>query len=158
MPVAILSENMRPDEEGIVPGTMDDERRTMNKIQRKSLFRFRQWPVYQAAKSFRKRIRELARTFPKSERYLLGNQISRAADSICLNIAEGSNKLSDVEFSKYLNNSETSLEEVVCCLDLVLDDAHIAKGDLEGYLKEAEDLGAQLIVFGKKVRQEGVRL
>jgi hypothetical protein len=27
-----------------------------------------------------------------------------------LNIAEGSNKLSDIEFSKYLNNSETSLK------------------------------------------------
>jgi hypothetical protein len=29
--------------------------------------------------------------------------------------------------------------------------------DLEGYLKEAEDLGAQLIAFGKEVRQEGAR-
>jgi hypothetical protein len=30
--------------------------------------------------------------------------------------------------------------------------------DLEVYLKEAEDLGAQLIAFGKKVRQKGARL
>jgi len=138
--------------------TMNNKQATMKKNGRKSLFRFRQWPVYQAAKSFRKKIRELAKTFPKSERYLLRDQISRAVDSICLNIAEGSNKLSDVEFSKYLNNSETSLEEVVCCLDLALDDGHIGKGDLEGYMKEAEDLGAQLIAFGKKVRQEGARL
>jgi four helix bundle protein len=79
-------------------------------------------------------------------------------DSICLNIAEGSNKLSDIDFSRYLNNSETSLEEVVCCLDLILEDGHITKDEFEGYLKEAEELGAQLIAFGKKVRKDGIRL
>jgi len=126
--------------------------------QNKGLFRFRRWPVHQAAKSFRKKIRKLAKELPSIERYLLKDQISRAADSICLNIAEGSNKLSDIEFSKYLNNSETSLEEVVCCLDLILEDGHISKDELEAYLKEAENLGAQLIAFGKKVRKEGSRL
>jgi four helix bundle protein len=125
---------------------------------KESLFRFRKWPVYQAAKSFRKRIRGLAKRLPESERYLLRDQISRAADSICLNIAEGSNKLSDIDFSRYLNNSETSLEEVVCCLDLILEDGHITKDEFEGYLKEAEELGAQLVAFGKKVRKDGIRL
>src|SRR3989304_2262412 len=111
---------------------------TVEENKRKSLFRFRQWPVYRAAKSFRKKIRDLAKQLPKSEKYLLIDQISRAADSICLNIAEGSNKLSDIEFSKYLNNSETSLEEVVCCLDLIVDDDDITKEEFEGYLKKAE--------------------
>ncbi len=133
------------------------EQGTMNKT-KGALFRFRQWPVYQAAKSFRKKIRELARRLPDTERFLLRDQASRAADSICLNIAEGSNKLSDLEFSKYLNNSETSLEEVVSCLDLLLDDGRISKDEFEAYIREAEDLGAQLIAFGKKVRHEGARL
>ncbi len=151
---------MRPNEEGTARDTMDDERRTMNEGKRGALFRFRRWPIYQAAKSFRKTMRELARRLPKDERYLLSDQLSRAADSICLNIAEGSNKLSDIEFSKYkyLNNSETSLEEAVCCVDLVLNDGHITDAEYSGYLKEAESLGAQLIAFGKKVRREGVRL
>ena len=130
---------------------MDNERK-------KALFRFRRWPVHQAAKSFRKRIRDLAKRLPESERYLLRDQISRAADSICLNIAEGSNKLSDIDFSRYLNNSETSLEEVVCCLDLILEDGCITKDEFDEYLKEGETLGAQLIAFGKKVRKEGTRL
>jgi four helix bundle protein len=131
---------------------------TIEGNKRKSLFRFRQWPVYRAAKSFRKRIRELAKRLPKSEKYLLADQLSRAADSICLNIAEGSNKLSDIEFSKYLNTSETSLEEVVCCLDLILDDGVITEREFEDYFKEAEELGIQLIAFGKSVRGEGRRL
>jgi four helix bundle protein len=126
--------------------------------QRGALFRFRQWPVYKAAKSFREKIRKLARKLPEHERSLLRDQISRASDSVCLNIAEGSNKLSDIEFSRYLNNSETSPEEVVCCSDLILEDGHISKDKFEGYLKEGEELGAQLIAFGKKVRKDGTRL
>ncbi len=125
---------------------------------KESLFRFRKWPVYQAAKSLRKRVRELAKKLPESERYLLRNQISRAVDSICLNVAEGSNKLSDIEFSRYLNNSETSLEEVICCLDLILEDGRITKDEFDEYLKKAETLGSQLIAFSKKVRREGTRL
>jgi four helix bundle protein len=138
--------------------TMNDEQQMMDKREKKSLFRFRRWPMYIAAKSFRKKMRKVAKDLPESERYLLRGQMSRAADSICLNIAEGSNKLSDIEFSKYLNTSEASLEEVVCCLDLVLDDGHITGADFEGYLREAEELGAQLIAFGKKVRKQGIRL
>jgi four helix bundle protein len=84
--------------------------------------------------------------------------MSSAADSICLNIAEGSNKLSDIELSKYLNMSETSLEEVVGCLDLISDDGRITKEVFEEYLKEAEVVGSQLIAFGKKARSEGTRL
>ena len=57
----------------------------MDKRENKSLFRFRRWPVYKAAKSFRKKMRKVARDLPESERYLLRDQISRAADSICLN-------------------------------------------------------------------------
>jgi len=57
-----------------------------------------------------------------------------------------------------LNTSETSLEEVVCCLDLIFDDGHIRAVEFEGYLREAEELGAQLIAFGRKVRKQGIRL
>ena len=80
---------------------MNDEQRTINR--KGSLFRFREWPVYKDAKSFRKKIRKLANKLPENERYQLRDQISRAANSICLNIAEGSNKLSDIDFSKYLS-------------------------------------------------------
>lgn len=135
-----------------------DEQQSKEKSERRSLFRFRQWPVYIAAKTFRKKMRQMAKNLPESERYLLRDQLSRAADSICLNIAEGSNKLSDLEFSKYLNTSETSLEEVVCCLDLALDDGHITQTDFDGYLRDAEGIGSQLIAFGKKVRKQRTRL
>jgi four helix bundle protein len=138
--------------------TMNEKQPFFQKKEKRALFRFRQWPVYVSAKSFRKKMRQFAKNLPESERYLLRDQMSRAADSICLNIAEGSNKLSDIEFSKYLNTSETSLEEVVCCLDLALDDGYITDSEFEGNLREAGELGEQRIAFGKKVRKEGNRL
>jgi four helix bundle protein len=136
----------------------NSEEQTMDRGEKRALFRFRRWPVYIGAKSFRKEMRQVAKNLPERERYLLRAQMSRAADSICLNIAEGSNKLSDIELSKYLNISETSLEEVVCCLDLILDDGYITEDVFERYLKEAEGLGAQLIAFGRKVPKQGIRL
>jgi len=136
---------------------MNNAPRMIEKREDGSLFRFRRWPVYMAAKSFRKKMRKVAQDLPESERFLLRDQISRAADSTCMNIAEGSNKLSDIEFSKYLNNSETSLEEVVCCLDLIQDDGHISAAEFQRHMNEAEELGAQLIAFGKKVRKQGIR-
>jgi len=45
-----------------------------------------------------------------------------------------------------------------CCLDLVLDDGHITEKEFEEYLREAEELGAQLIAFGRKVRTQRIRL
>jgi len=39
-----------------------------------------------------------------------------------------------------------------------VDNGHITEPEFEGYLREAEELGAQLIAFGRKVRKQGVRL
>ena len=63
----------------------NSEQQTMDKGEKRALFRFRRWPVYIAAKSFRKEMRQVARNLPEKERYLLRAQMSRAADSICLN-------------------------------------------------------------------------
>ncbi|MCL5093926.1 MAG: four helix bundle protein [Patescibacteria group bacterium] len=49
--------------------------------------------------AFRKRIKILTRDFPKEEIYGLSSQVNRAALSIVLNIAEGSERYSDLDFS-----------------------------------------------------------
>ena len=50
------------------------------------------------------------------------------------------------------------MEEVGCCLDLILDDGHISEVEFVEYLREGEELGAQLIAFGRKVRKQGIWL
>ena len=117
------------------------------------LFRFREFPVFKDAKKFRKDIRLIIKSkFPTSERYLLSDQILRASDSICLNIAEGSNRTTDKDFAHFLNSALTSLEEVVACLDLALDDGYITIQDYNSHLSSATQLGKQLIGFQKKLR------
>ncbi|MBU0570016.1 four helix bundle protein, partial [Patescibacteria group bacterium] len=67
------------------------------------LFRFLSFPVYKKAKKFRRLARGLLKKFPSSEKYLLVDQILRALLSICLNIAEGSNRKTDKDKASFLN-------------------------------------------------------
>lgn len=122
------------------------------------IFRFRKFPVYQLAREFRKSLKKFSRLkFPKDERFVLIDQLWRALDSIILNIAEGSGKYSDVEFSKFLNTALTSLGEVVACLDAALDDEYISEQEHVYWLKQADELHRQLSAFSSKVRTDAKR-
>lgn len=118
-------------------------------------FRFRDFRVYKDAIEFRMRIKDLAKKyFPKDEQYLLIDQIIRAANSIVLNIAEGSDRGTDKDFALFLNRSHTSLCEVVACLDLALREKYITERVHKDYLKEAEDLANQITAFRRKLLNE----
>jgi len=116
------------------------------------LFRFREFPVYKKAKEFRKIVKNLIKKFPASERFILIDQINRAALSICLNIAEGSNRATDKDKAHFLNQALTSLEEVIAGFDLALDDGYIAQEEMNQIISMAEDVGKQLIGFSKVLR------
>ena len=121
-----------------------------------AIFRFRDFPVYKDAREFRKELKKLSKEkFPKEEQYNLISQLWRALDSILLNIAEGSERYSDTDFSRFLNNSLTSVNEVVACLDCALDDCYICKEEYNKYLVEADNLVRQLKAFISKVRRDG---
>jgi len=117
------------------------------------IFRFRKFPVYLLAREFRKEIKSFSKTkFPKVEKYILGQQLWRALDSVILNIAEGSDHYSDTEFSKFLNTALTSLNEVVACLECAYDDEYIPKEKLNTFMEKAEVIAKQLKAFSSKVR------
>ena len=59
-----------------------------------------------------------AQTFPKNEMYSLSSQIRRAANSVSLNIVEGSTGLTNAEFKRFLVIANRSALEVVGCLYL----------------------------------------
>ena len=79
--------------------------------------------------------------FPKTEQYLLSNQILRATNSIVLNIAE----------ANFLNKSHTSINEVVSCLDIALLDKYFTQDLHNKYLKSAEKLANQTAAFRRKL-------
>ncbi len=59
---------------------------------------------------FAEEINEISENFPNKELYNLSSQIRRAADSIALNIAEGSIGQSKAEFQKFVGYSIRSRE------------------------------------------------
>lgn len=115
-------------------------------------FRFRNFKVYNDARKFRNELKELSKKkFPKEEQYSLTSQLWRALDSIILNIAEGADRKTDKDFGHYLNQSHTSLNEVVACIDLATDDQYLTEVERDNYLVKAEGIANQLTAFRKKV-------
>jgi four helix bundle protein len=92
-------------------------------------FKFEKLLIWQKAMDFGEAIFNSSKTFPKDETFNLISQARRAADSIALNIAEGSISQSNPEFKKFINYAVRSLAEVVTCL-------HKAKR--RGYIREDE--------------------
>lgn len=123
-----------------------------------SIFRFRQFPVYAEIRKFRATLKKLIKEkFPAEEKFGLTSQAFRALDSMLLNIAEGSERYSDLDFGRFLNNSLTSLNEVVACLDVAVDDKYITETDYKAFNLWAENIYRQLRAFSAKVRQDSKR-
>lgn len=81
-------------------------------------FKFEKLIVWQKSVDLANKVHLLAASFPKDEMYVLGSQIRRAADSVSLNIAEGSTGQSNAEFKRFLGIALRSIVEVVGCLYL----------------------------------------
>ena len=111
-------------------------------------FRFREFQVYKDARNFNREIKDLSnKKFPKTEQFNLLSQLWRAADSIILNIAEGTDRGTDKDFAHFLNNAHTSLNEVVACLDVAIDSNYISDELHQVYLNKAMLLANQLTAF-----------
>jgi len=119
------------------------------------IFRFRSFPVYKMAREFCKELKDFSgRKFPKIEQYSLLSQLWRALDSIVLNIAEGTDRGTDKDFAHFLNISNTSLNEVVACLDVACDYQYITVQERDEYLGKAVLVAKQLTAFRKKLLYE----
>lgn len=79
-------------------------------------FRFEELKVWQKTLELSNQIDLLTKQFPVDERFCLTTQIKRAADSVVLNIAEGSTGQSVAEFKRFLGIALRSAIEVVACL------------------------------------------
>jgi four helix bundle protein len=81
-------------------------------------FRFEDLKVWHIAADLSNEIDLVAKTFPAEERFSLATQMKKAADSVVLNIAEGSTGQSIPEFKRFLDIALRSAIEVVACLYL----------------------------------------
>lgn len=76
-------------------------------------FKFEELTMYQKALDFGDIVYDQINDFPKEETYRLASQFIRAADSIALNIAEGSSS-THPNFNRYLQMAWDSAHECVC--------------------------------------------
>lgn len=94
-------------------------------------FKFEQLQVWQLAIDVSGRINELCKKFPKDELFILTSQMKKAADSISLNIAEGSTGQSNKEFHRFLGYALRSAIEVVSCLCLAINRKYISENEFK---------------------------
>ena len=103
-------------------------------------FKFEKLKVWQKSVDLTADVHELTKTFPKDELFVLTAQIKRAADSVSLNIAEGSTGQSNAEFKKFLGYAIRSDIEVVGCLYLGQRRSLILQSDFDRIYKSCEEI------------------
>ncbi len=116
-------------------------------------FRFLEWPVYNDVKQIVQEIFLVTSKFPQHFRIELGSQLNRAVISILLNIAEGSGKSSDKDFSRFLNISIGSINETVAGLDIARDSKLITDKDFANFSDKLFNIAKQLGGFKKKLKR-----
>ena len=92
-------------------------------------FKFEKLIVWQKAVDLSDFVNQVAKGFPKEEIYILTSQIKRAADSVSLNIAEGSTGQTNPEFKRFLSIALRSAVEVVGCIYLAKRRGYITDAD-----------------------------
>ena len=78
-------------------------------------FKFEKLEIWRLAIDMADDVDKLTKTFPKDEFFILTSQMKRAADSISLNIPEGSTGQSNPEQLRFLGYAQRSALEVVNC-------------------------------------------
>ena len=89
--------------------------------------------------------------FPQNERYGLTSQLRRATLSVPTNIAEGSKRLTPVEYARFLNIAEASLAESEYLIMVSRDLGYITPVQGSKAFDEISELSRMLHGLRKKV-------
>jgi four helix bundle protein len=114
---------------------------------------FRKYKIWEDAVAVTSDIYNLCNKFPAQEKFGLTNQIERAAVSIASNIAEGSSRVSEVDFARYLEISLGSAFEVETQLTIASNIGYVEPDDYTILLKKLNLLQKQINQFIIKLRQ-----
>ena len=110
-------------------------------------FKFEKLEIWKLAIDIADDIHLLTRSFPKEEMFSLTSQMKRAADSISLNIAEGSTGQSNPEQIKFLGYAQRSAIEVVNCLYLAIRRKYIDEPVFQKFYNGLDKLVAKIQAF-----------
>jgi four helix bundle protein len=108
------------------------------------MFRFEKLDVWQKAIEFANDIYAITRGFPHEEKFGLTSQIRRAVVSISSNIAEGSGRGTDKDFSHFIEIAYGSLMEVVSQMQIARHQGWLAPTDGDDLYSKSEELARML--------------
>lgn len=114
-------------------------------------FKFENLLIWQRAMDLGEHMNQLTYKFPKEELYNLSSQIRRAADSVALNVSEGSILQSDAEYRKFLGYAIRSIAEVVTCLHKANRRNYMTDDSFLKYYKACFDLMNMTIAFRNRI-------
>lgn len=87
--------------------------------------------VYKASKAFTLECYKMTTYFPQEERFVMTQQVRRAALSVHLNIAEGCSRKSAQERRRYYEVSRGSIVEIDAALDIAGELNYVTKENLK---------------------------
>ena len=91
--------------------------------------------------------------FPNEEKYALISQMRRAAVSIHSNIAEGSGRNSNLDFSRFLHYSIGSINELESQLIYAFEVNYLDKTLFENFQKEMVELQKMIYSFEEYIKK-----
>lgn len=104
------------------------------------MHRFKELEIWRRSRLFCSKIYDLTSSFPESEKFGLVNQLRRASVSIPSNIAEGSSRKSNKDFSRFLQITLGSAYEIETQLLIANDLSFISPLELDNLLNELEEI------------------
>jgi four helix bundle protein len=124
-------------------GAFDSLSRSVSAFYFPCMAGYRDLKCWQHARRLALACRVAAKRFP-AEESRLADQLRRAADSIVLNIAEGSAKGTNKEFRRFLELARGSMKEVEAALALACDAELIVGPAADGIQAQADETGRTL--------------
>lgn len=115
------------------------------------MHRYDQLEIWKRSKLFCVSIYQITEKFPKREEFGISNQMRRAAVSIPSNIAEGTSRSSDKEFSRFLQIALGSAFELETQLSICAELWKIDKEDLIPLQNELRSIVQMIIRFKAKL-------
>ena len=114
-------------------------------------FKFERLIIWEKAMILGESVNDITKSFPKKEIFNLSSQITRAADSVALNISEGSIVQSKPEYRKFIGYSIRSLAEVVTCLHKAKNRSYIDYEEFAKYYLASFNLMNMMIAFRRRI-------
>lgn len=118
-------------------------------------FYYRRLDVYQRSKALSKYIYSLLQKYPKYEVFALCDQIRRAVTSIPINIAEGFGRFSSKEKCHFLQIAFGSLTELMCEIEISLDNNYITQEEFNYIEQEIIVLTKQISKLNHSIKDNG---